>query len=78
MQRALTSLIGLILLAGGMPAHAAGAQVATPDAGDFKLDRQADPGSFTFFLADGTELATYTVLEVIEPFDDAAEGFAPA
>jgi hypothetical protein len=67
----------LLLAAGGLHPIAVGAQIATPDVSDFDLDTTGESGSFTFTMADGTELATITVQEVFDPFEDAAEGFVP-
>jgi hypothetical protein len=78
MRRALTTLIVLFLVTGGTPAIAVGAQIATPNAEDFKLDTDAGGASFVFRDAEGVELATYTVMEVFDPFEETGQGFVPA
>ena len=78
MRRALTTLIVLFLVMGGTPTITAGAQIATPDVGDLKLDTDAGSNSFVFHDAEGVELATYTVMEVFDPFEETGQGFVPA
>ena len=78
MRRVLTSLIVLIVIMSGTLAPTIVAQEATPDSGDLRLKDEMDTGAFTYTMADGTELATMTVQEVLDPFEDTADGFVPA
>ena len=78
MRRVLTSLIVLIVVMSGTPAASIAAQDATPESDELRIKDELDTGSFTYTMAEGTELATYTVQEVFDPFEDTADGFVPA